>query len=268
MPRAARTRRRSEITSEGKRITRLDSILLNGNNVALVRPPACPHAPAFPPPSPASARPWPQGPGLTSHHARVKRLGDASAVILTLTARVAARAWRRPELHCEVGAPSEHCARRLGVQTFSCALPSLTLSHSADRSTPSRYRTLARTSAGFAFCETSRKSVRKRRPIGFVFYYRIVSLTDPDRLFQSHTHRHSPARRGVAGREKSPYHSTYSLSSHAPRETERRCTLSLSHVSQGSLASRVYVRARLVGAAGIILYMLVGALSAPMRVEH
>ena len=65
--RAARTRRRSEITSEGKRITRLDSILLNGNNVALVCPPACPHAPAFPPPSPASARPW-----LTSHHARVK----------------------------------------------------------------------------------------------------------------------------------------------------------------------------------------------------
>ena len=32
-----------EITSEGKRITKLDSILLNGNNVALVRPPCIPH---------------------------------------------------------------------------------------------------------------------------------------------------------------------------------------------------------------------------------
>ena len=28
---------RSEITAEGKRITKLDQILLNGNNVALVR---------------------------------------------------------------------------------------------------------------------------------------------------------------------------------------------------------------------------------------
>ena len=30
-------RRHSEITAEGKRITKLDQILLNGNNVALVR---------------------------------------------------------------------------------------------------------------------------------------------------------------------------------------------------------------------------------------
>tara|TARA_B110001452_G_scaffold233811_1_gene211789 strand:+ start:327 stop:539 length:213 start_codon:yes stop_codon:yes gene_type:complete len=30
--------RRSEITSEGKRITKLDQILLNGNNVALLVP--------------------------------------------------------------------------------------------------------------------------------------------------------------------------------------------------------------------------------------
>ena len=48
-------RRRSEITSEGKRITKLDSILLNGNNVALVRPPAPPSAsptPRLPPHEP------------------------------------------------------------------------------------------------------------------------------------------------------------------------------------------------------------------------
>ena len=227
MPRAARTRRRSEITSEGKRITRLDSILLNGNNVALVRPPACPHAPAFPPPSPASARPWPQGPGLTSHHARVKRLGDASAVILTLTARVAARAWRRPELHCEVGAPSEHCARRLGVQTFSCALPSLTLSHSADRSTPSRYRTLARTSAGFAFCETSRKSVRKRRPIGFVFYYRIVSLA-PTRTAFFRVTLTDTVPRGAGSRDAKKAHITvHTVYHHTPRARPRGAARSL-----------------------------------------
>jgi hypothetical protein len=29
----------SEITAEGKRVTKLDQILLNGNNVALVSPP-------------------------------------------------------------------------------------------------------------------------------------------------------------------------------------------------------------------------------------
>jgi hypothetical protein len=234
MPRAARTRRRSEITSEGKRITRLDSILLNGNNVALVRPPACPHAPAFPPPSPASARPWPQGPGLTSHHARVKRLGDASAVILTLTARVAARAWRRPELHCEVGAPSEHCARRLGVQTFSCALPSLTLSHSADRSTPSRYRTLARTSAGFAFCETSRKSVRKRRPIGFVFYYRIVYLspTPGPPFSESHSQTQSRAARGRGTRKKPISQYIQFIITRPARDREALHALSVSRLTQ------------------------------------
>ena len=33
---------RSEITAEGKRVTKLDQILLNGNNVALVRPPPRP----------------------------------------------------------------------------------------------------------------------------------------------------------------------------------------------------------------------------------
>ena len=37
-PRPPRPPRRSEITSEGKRITKLDQILLNGNNVALLVP--------------------------------------------------------------------------------------------------------------------------------------------------------------------------------------------------------------------------------------
>ena len=142
--RAARTRRRSEITSEGKRITRLDSILLNGNNVALVRPPACPHAPAFPPPSPASARPW-----LTSHHARVKsgrrqrcdpypnRARGSSclaATRTTLRSRCYVRTLRSPTFHFEFANVS--CALFLIQQILAL---------------PSRYRTLARTSSGVRF---------------------------------------------------------------------------------------------------------------------
>ena len=102
-------RRRSEITSEGKRITRLDSILLNGNNVALVHPPACPTHPSFllprPPPHDPSRLTSPLSRGRSAVTLPAPALGSSCLVAtrITLRNRCYVRILRFTDLDCTDG---------------------------------------------------------------------------------------------------------------------------------------------------------------------